>query len=138
MKTRLAICFAFLILGTISARTARSLPQKDSADERLAAVTLLRAINTAEMAARNDQKRFVGFAELLDSGALDSAGKHYGNAWSKLQLDRTAGGQPLPGWEMHFTVDGNGKSYSLALSEKSSHDSFFTDERGLIYEAKPL
>jgi hypothetical protein len=39
---------------------------------------------------------------------------------------------------MHFTVDGEGRSYSIALNDKPNDDSFFTDERGIIYEAKPM
>ena len=39
---------------------------------------------------------------------------------------------------MHFTLDGDGQTYSVALTDKSTYDSFFTDERGLIYEAKPI
>jgi hypothetical protein len=139
MKTRLAVCFAFLLVGTFSSHSAGSLPQSGSEHEKkFGTVTLLRVINTAEMEHYRGQKTYVGFAQLLGSGELDAVGKHYGDAWSKLQLDRTAGAQPLPGWEMHFTVDGNGNSYSVALSEKPNYEAFFTDERGLIYEAKPL
>jgi hypothetical protein len=95
-------------------------------------------INTAEMEHQMKQKHFGAFAELVQSGSLDAAGKRFGDAWSTLSFDRKATSEPLPGYAMHFTVDAAGKTYSVSLTDKSDYSSFFTDERGLLYEAKPL
>ncbi|HKV61606.1 MAG TPA: hypothetical protein VJO16_06820 [Candidatus Acidoferrum sp.] len=84
------------------------------------------------------QKHFGTFTELVESGSLDAAGKRFGSAWSALAFDRKAVSEPLFGYAMHFTVDAAGRNYSVALTDKSDNVSFFTDERGLIYEAKPL
>jgi len=139
VKTFTGICVVLIILGASVVRSADSQPQSDSAGQRkYAAVTLLRVINTAEMEFRTSRKQFGNFADLLESGGLDAAGKHFGNAWSDLQIKKGTAAKPLPDYEMHFTVDGSGNSYSVSLREKSNSDAFFTDERGLIYEAKPL
>jgi hypothetical protein len=90
------------------------------------------------MELRGSRKHFGGFTELFESGGLDAAGKHFGTAWSDLQIKNEMAAEPLAGCEMHFTVDESGNSYSVSLREKSNSDAFFTDERGLIYEAKPL
>ena len=139
MKKLGTICLALFLIGVGASRSASSFPQDAPIHERkYAAVTLLRVINTAEMEHQAKQKHFGSFAELLDSGSLEAAGKRFGDAWRALAFDRKAIAEPLAGYAMHFTVDGEGKSYSVSLSDKSNYESFFTDERGLIFEAKPL
>ena len=139
MKTYATTCVALVILGATVARSGHSLPRGASADEKkYAAVTLLRAINTSEMELRRSRKHYGSFTELLESGRLDAAGKRFGTAWSDLQIKKEITTEPLTGYEMHFTVDESGNSYSVSLREKLNSDAFFTDERGLIYEAKPL
>ena len=139
MKKLGMICVALFLIDAGASRSAHSHLQGGSVDQRkYGAVTLIRVINTAEMEYRASKKHFADYVELRDSGALDTAGKRFGNAWSALPFDRKAVSEPLPGYEMHFTVDGTGKSYSVSLGDKSNYDSFFTDERGLIYEAKPI
>jgi hypothetical protein len=139
MKENFTICFALLLIGAGATTLAHSRSQgRSSQDRRSGAVTLLRVINTAEMEHQMKQKHFGTFAELLESGSLDAAGKRFGDAWSALSFDRKATSDPLSGYGMHFTVDAAGKTYSVSLTDKSDDSSFFTDERGLIYEAKPL
>jgi hypothetical protein len=139
MKKLVKICFALLLISAGAARLAHSQSQASSSqDRKYGAVTLLRVINTAEMEHQMKQKRFGAFAELVQSGSLDAAGKRFGDAWSAVSLDRKATSEPLSGYAMHFTVDAAGKTYSVSLTDKSDYSSFFTDERGLIYEAKPL
>jgi hypothetical protein len=139
MKKLVTICFALLLISAGAARLAHSQSQGSSSQDRqYGAVTLLRVINTAEMEHQMKQKHFGTFAELLESGSLDAAGKRFGDAWSALSFDRKATSEPLGGYVMHFTVDAAGKSYSVSLTNKSDYSSFFTDERGLIYEAKPI
>jgi hypothetical protein len=133
------VCFALLLIGAGTFSVGHSQTQQRSTQERrYGAVTLLRVINTAEMEHQAKQKHFGSFAELVESGSLDVAGKRFGDAWSSLAIDRKAVSEPLAGYAMHFIVDAVGQSYSVSLTDKSNYDSFFTDERGLIYEAKPL
>jgi hypothetical protein len=133
------ISLVLLLISTGAARRADSQSQASSSgDKRYGAVTLLRVINTAEMEYQTKQRHFGTFAELVESGTLDTAGKRFGNAWSALLFNRKATSEPLPGYTLHFTVDAVGKAYSVSLTDISNDSSFFTDERGLIYEAKPL
>ncbi len=90
------------------------------------------------MELRKSRKHYGGFAELFESGGLNAAGEHFGTAWSDLQIKKEMVAEPLAGYEMHFTVDESGNSYSVSLREKLNSNAFFTNERGLIYEAKPL
>jgi hypothetical protein len=139
MKKEFTICFVLLLIGAGATTLARSQTQgRSSQDRRSGAVTLLRVINTAEMEQQMKQRHFGTFAELVESGSLDAAGKRFGNTWSALSFDRKATSEPLAGYAMHFTLDAAGKAYSVSLTDKSDDSSFFTDERGLIYEAKPL
>jgi hypothetical protein len=139
MKKIATICFSFLLIVAGAACLAHSQSQGSSSqDRKYGAVTLLRVINTAEMEHQMKQKHFGTFTELVDSGSLDAAGKRFGDAWSAVSFDRKAVSEPLSGYAMHFTVDAAGKNYSVSLADKSDNSSFFTDERGLIYEARPL
>jgi hypothetical protein len=139
MKKLCTICFAVLLISAGAVRLAYSQSQGSSSQDRgYGAVTLLRVINTAEMEHQMKQKHFGTFAELVESGSLDVAGKRFGDAWSTLSFDRKATSEPLAGYGIHFIVDAAGKSYSVSLTDKTNYSSFFTDERGLIYEAKPL
>jgi hypothetical protein len=139
MKKTATICFALLLINAWAACLAHSQSQGNSSqDRKYGAVTLLRVINTAEMEHQRKQKHFATFAELVESGSLDVAGKGFGGAWNALIFDRKATSEPLSGYAMHFTVDAAGKTYSVSLTDKSDYSSFFTDERGLIFEAKPI
>ena len=139
MEKLAKICIASLFISAGAASLADSQPQASSnGDRKYGAVTLLRVINTAEMAYQAKQKHFGTFAELVESGGLDAAGKRFGDAWSALSFNGKATSEPLPGYTLHFTVDAVGKAYSVSLTNAPNDSSFFTDERGLIYEAKPL
>lgn len=139
MKRIVTISCVLLLIGAGAARLARSQSEGRSIQSRkYGAVTLLRVINTAEMEHQTKQKRFGTFTELVELGSLDAAGERYGHTWKALSFDRQATAEPLDEYAMHFTVDAAGKMYSVSLTDKSDYSSFFTDERGLIYEAKPI
>ena len=139
MRKRVAIWVILFLAGIDLSLSARSAPQDASVHQRKAsAVTLLRVINTAEAIHKVKHNRFGSLSELAESGSLDAAGERYGRAWKPLAFDKNAVAERLPGYAMHFTLDGDGQTYSVALTDKSTYDSFFTDERGLIYEAKPI
>src|SRR5260370_21060126 len=128
------ICFVLVLIGDGAARLAQSRSQgSSSGDRKNGAVTLLRVINTAEMEHQMKQKHFGTFAELVESGSLDAAGKRFGNTWSALSFDRKATSEPLAGYAMHFTVDAAGKTYSVSLTDISADSSFFSVESELIY-----
>ncbi len=139
MKKLCTICFVLLLISAGASCLAHAQSQESSSqDRRYGAVTLLRVINTAEMEYQMKQKHFGSFADLLESGSLEAAGKRFGDAWSAIAFDRKAVSEPLAGYAMHFTVDATGKTYSVLLTNKSNYDSFFTDEGGLIFQGKPL
>jgi len=139
MKKLSIVCFALFFIGLGLSRSARSSPQDAAIQERKrAAVALLRVINTGEAAHERRQNRFCSPSELADAGLIGAMGKPFGPAWKAEAFRQAVLPEPLAGYTMHFTLDAGGRSYSVALSSESDGAAFFTDERGLIYEAKPI
>lgn len=139
MKKFSMVCVALFFIGLGLLRSARSSPQDTAIQERKrAAVALIRVLNTAEAAHQVRQNRFGSPSELAESGLIDAIGKQFGPAWDAKAFGQTVLPTPLAGYTMHFTLDAQGGSYSIALSSESDGTAFFTDERGLIYEAKPI
>jgi hypothetical protein len=80
-----------------------------------AAVNLVRRINTAEHR-QHQSGAYMPIAQLSED----------------LQND-------LRSYEVHLTISADRNSYALLVRDKQDNNvAFYTDERGLIYEAAPL
>ncbi len=140
MRVRSTVGCALLLLLSVSAAGLQSQQSEPAAKaDRGTAVNLVRLINTAEVEPQGQQGRFVSFAELVRSGTLKSAGRHF----PQLDLDRMnlqSEKEVLPGWELRLVVAGDGHSYKLSLIEKEDRCrfGFFSDEVGIIYHGKAI
>jgi len=139
-RVRSTVGCALLLLLIVSAAGLQSQQSEPAAKaDRRTAVNLVRLINTAEVEPQGQQGRYVSFAELVRTGALKSAGRHF----PQLDLDRTnlqSEREVLSGWELRLVVGGDGKSYKLSLIEKEDRCrfGFFSDEVGIIYHGKAI
>ena len=101
---------------------------------KIAAVNEVRALNTAEMGFRNIHGRFAGLEELKSS-----------DDWQKMmeRANKYAGAQKpdITGtYETSLITDQNGTAYRISVKPKTDRcqSSFFSDESGLIFEARVL
>ena len=125
-RTLLTVLAIGLSVTTLPARSVQPSPD----DERRAAITVLRAINTAENAAKRSAGKYVPMAELLDHPMMIRVkpniavdGNTYTHAGAGVRLALSADGT-----QYVVTVVSAAPTYTAA----------FTDERGVIYTGKAL
>jgi hypothetical protein len=101
-------------------------------------VNLVLLLNDAEESARSKQGRYLPFAELVKSGALEAAARGpYARIYSKLDVKQEL--EPLPGFELGIVVSGDGSAYKLSLAQKAKCGKvFFSDERKKIFFGQAL
>ena len=124
-----ALLTLFAIGISVTVLPARSVqPSQD--DERKAAITVLRAINTAENAAKRSAGKYVAMAELLEHPMMSRVkpniaveGNTYTHAGAGVRLALSADG-------MQYVV--------TVVSAAPTYAAAFTDERGVIYTGKAL
>jgi hypothetical protein len=131
-----AAVLTFGLFGMASTSTA------DATGQSKHAVTVVRLINTAEAYAHRAQARYVSFAELVSSGALNKAAQmnpDFASAFADLDLARTHNRAPVQGFDLDIVVSSDGGAYKLSLTAKQDCvEGFFADERGIIYTGKPI
>jgi hypothetical protein len=126
-----------LLLAVLSVGLLAQDQSSPSHEERLKAINLVRAINTAEfrysMGTRKDANdghgRFAGWTELYGSGLLN-----------QLQVSGE-GPEIIPGYRLDLIVSPDGNSFMVALHDRKEGDglfSVFSDQTGIIYLGAPL
>jgi hypothetical protein len=120
-RTILTLMLA-LILTTASGAATQS-PD----EERRAAITLLRAINTAE-AAVHRSGHYVALPELIDHASM-----------ARVKPDIVIGGQAVTyqGAQVRLALSADATQYVVTVTAPS-YTAAFTDERGVIYTGKAL
>jgi hypothetical protein len=129
--------------GQAAAVTGRSAVSKE---QRSRAVAIVRLINTAEVidcrtkdGKIDENEKFLPWDELLNASCFKEAQSRVlfypGN-----EPSLSPGSEIVPGLELRLVVSANGSHYNLWLGEKQDTCgfAFYSDERGLIYEAKPI
>jgi hypothetical protein len=128
-----------------AAQTEASSPSSNSRDQKMLAVYIVRLINTAEVVdcrteggKIDEEKKFLPWDELLNAPCFQQA-------HSRVFV---VGGHPVfspgpeivPGLELRLVVSADGKHYNLWIGQKAETCgfAFYSDERGLIYEGKPI
>ena len=138
------LLFSFL-LGFPFRHNAQDTPaQADNSQHanRSQAIGLLRAINTAEMAYRNEHGMFASWPTLLVAGSLQteqSAGRQVRLADGRHVL--LADSQIPSGWKLRFNLTADGQGYDVLLEDTTDEEQGYavlTDESGLIRECKAL
>lgn len=106
-------------------------PTSDQRARRATALSVMRAINTAQsgFAARNGG-RFGSLKELLDSGTLEPA---VGKTPLNFTID-----EPLLGWKFEFTSSPEGYAFLLKDRLDPCSFSFYSNQMGLIYQGRPI
>lgn len=124
------ILFAFGAVAiaaiTISA-TAQPAPQEA---ERRAAITVLRAINTAENAILQKTGKYLPLTELIDQPMM-----------SRVKPDIAISGSTYAhaGAQVRLALSADATQYVVTVvSGAPNHTAAFTDERGLIYTGQAL
>lgn len=127
MKTRVIAMLAFSIVLAGIAITAT---QPSTDDERRAAITALRAINTAENAVKGRGGKYVPLAELIDHPAMARVKPNFvanGNSYTHA------------GAEVRLALSADATQYVVTIvSSAPNYTAAFSDERGLIYTGKAL
>lgn len=102
-------------------------------DSRQVGVTVVRLINTAEMNYKRAHGSYATWDELFRSGAISEREKQ-GTMFQGLKL--SAGPEVTPGWVLNLVTAVGGQQYELSLrnSPDACGFSFFSDERGVIYQ----
>jgi hypothetical protein len=137
---------AALVLALLMPISGQSVSQdKRPEDLRKLQVNVMRLLNTVALryALAHDQN-FPTWQEVAESGlieaqAQESAGpKMFADAVAALRLKDST---PFEGHELRWTVSADRRHYDITLqrlSGKQCEPTWFTNERGVIYQAVPL
>jgi hypothetical protein len=124
-----ALLTLFVIGLSVVALPARS-AQTSADDERRAAITVLRAINTAEIAAKRTGGKYLPLSELLDHPAMGRVKPNFavaGNSYTHA------------GAGVRLALSADATQYVVTVvSAAPTYTASFTDERGVIYTGKAL
>jgi len=117
-----------VLVGCTLATLSASQPAPDA--ERTAAITVMRAINTAENAVKQSGGKYVELASLLDHQAM-------GRVKANLVINGTAVSHM--GAQVRLTVSPDAAGYQvMVVPVATCGTAVFSDERGLIYTGKVL
>ena len=135
------------VLRATGQAAAVTSPSVVSRDQAILAVMIIRQVNTAEvMDCRikdgkvDENERFLPWDELLNAPCFKKAQSRA--RFSKINENTlSAGSEIVPGLELRLVVSSDGKHYNLWLGQKPIGHcafAFYSDERGVIYEGKPI
>ncbi len=103
----------------------------DQKARRSSALSVMRAINTAESAfASRNQRQYGTLKELLDSGALKPMLRD-----TPLNFESD---QPLLGWKLEFSSNKDGYAFLLKDTTDPCSFAFFSTQDGLIFHGEPI
>lgn len=103
-------------------------------ESRVAAVNVVRTLNTAEMEYRHSHNRYAGLEELKSSDEWPKTVERMKRFTSQENVEFVAG------YDSSVIVDAQGKTYRISVKPKTDkcQSSFFSDESGLIFEGKVI
>lgn len=124
-----------LVLCAGSATAQQCLHGKDSTPEqqarRTSALSLMRAINTAESAfASRNQRQYGTLKQLLDAGVLKPMLRD-----TPLNFESD---QPILGWKLEFSSNKDGYAFLLKDTTDPCNFAFFSTQHGLIFQGEPI
>jgi hypothetical protein len=118
---------ALMLALTLTAASRAATQSPD--EERRAAITLLRAINTAE-AAVNRSGHYVALPELIDHASM---------ARVKPDVVISGGAVTYHGAQVRLALSADAKQYVVTVvTGAPNYTAAFSDERGVIYTGKAL
>jgi hypothetical protein len=112
---------------------ARLQSVETASESRQTGVNVVRLINTAEVYYKQAHGSYATWDELFSSGEISKREKP-GTKFQGLKL--SAGPEVTPGWILNLVTAASGEGYELSLrnSPDACGFSFFSDERGIIYQ----
>jgi type II secretory pathway pseudopilin PulG len=122
--TALALCVVAGLAARSSAQTAVD------EDGRRAALRVMRAINTAENAARSQGGHYLPLADLLTHRAMGAVAPDVRVSATTVTYDK---------WQLRLALSADASQYMVnMMSSETCGLAVFSDERGLIYTGKVL
>jgi len=123
------IAIVFTVLCALTTAVA-VVAQASADDERRAAVTALRAINTAENAVKSQSGKYVPLAELLSHGMMTRVRPNFavnGNTFTHA------------GSQVRLALSDDASQYVVTIVYSApNHTAAFSNEGGIIYTGKAL
>ena len=122
----------FWLVIMIAATLAATAQTPAPTPERVLAVQVLRALNTAEFNYAHEAGHFGTWDDLRPIIAKWKARDPKRTWGDALQSDSS--GDPLPGWKLRVMVAADGQHYTLSLHKDRQCDvNGFSDDTGVIY-----
>ena len=126
MRRSLFILAGIVVAVSVSAASLQQSPD----EERRAAITAMRAINTAENAIRQSTGKYVELAALLDHPMMGRV---------KANITVTGSVVTHQGARVRLTLSADASQYqAMVVPVATCGTAAFSDERGLIYAGKVL
>lgn len=119
-----------VIAGVLATVAVAATTQPSAEDERRAAIRVLRAINTAENAARSKGGAYLPLGELLNHPQMGG-----------VKADFVVNGNTFTyaGAQVRLALSADATQYIVTVvSSAPTYTAAFSDERGLIYTGKAL
>jgi hypothetical protein len=138
MKILVALFVVLLVLGALAEQSPAP-TQPEPEPDRLLTVSVLRALNTAEVTYASEAGRFGTLEELKPVLTRWQAGPQQTAFNGAAKLLNADASDPLPGWELRVVASPDGKHYTLSVKNKQHCDvNAFSDETGVIYLGSAL
>ena len=136
MHVKIAVAVPWLVIGV--ACVGSSLGETTTAQERNAALEVVRLLRTAETDYYRNAGRYAPLTELVKSRQLaQTATGSQENLHAFFALNLNSDAEPVPGFVFALDVPPDGASYRLSVSRAGNCSfSFRTDEKGAVYEDK--
>ncbi len=139
MKIGVLLCTATMagVLSTVAWAQQCAHSGEETARERerrVLALSVARLINTVEVNHKKQFGEFLPLADLPRSPIIEEINKEgslYG-AYKKMSFAPDS--DSIPGFELRLTLSGEGYAFSLRDKSDPCRFSYFSDERGVIYE----
>ena len=129
MTRRLAAMVVFTLALSAIAVLGQEAPVDDG---RRNAIVVLRAINTAENAARQRGGKFLAMPELIEHPSM-------GGVKADIAINVDGGSYSYKGGHLRLALSADASQYVVTFAPvETCGTASFTDERGLIYEGKVL
>jgi hypothetical protein len=109
-------------------------PTSQSSDNHQVPVDVVRLINTAEQAQRQQFGKYVTWSDLANSPIFKKVQNEVAPRYHLKGVSLSPGSEVIPHHELRLVPSASGDQYQLSLADKNDCGfALFSDERGLIY-----
>ncbi len=140
LNTALLVLFLGIQTPQFAQDTSTGPAKRDQARHRVA-ISLLRAINTAEVTYRHENGSFAIWQSLLSSQPKYFNEFLAPNGLHKTNVHFSDAPEVLPGWNLRLNVHPDGKGYDMLLRDLTDEKCDYaavTDESGVIRQSKAI